>query len=499
MSGQHSPDRSGIESSVSRRTFVKAAGGTGIAMGLAGCSGGGDGNGNGNGGGTTVKIAMGSTSIEDVKDGLPPLLHENGVDDDIEIDWSEQPDDTGEQRDQYIQLLQAQDSSVDLFMVDNGWANILVNRGLLANISEVAEDIASTIEDEYFGPFTDTIRGEEGDIYGVPMFPDFALMLYNKEYAREAGYEDSDFETWETEPMTWKEWAELVEEVQEASDAETGFTTQFDIYEGTSCCSWNEVMTSFGGAYFGGRDNLFGPVGDRPVTVDEPEFIEALRMMRTFVADEESDATLDDYPLGIADEDIVQYQENPSLSPFLEGDTAFHRNWPYAIIEALKEDYDDVFPDGVDSVGTMPIPYNVEEGEGNQQGTGGTASSQGGWHIAMNPYTENEDAVLQVLEAMITDEFNLGMMDVIGWLPPKPDLFESDEATDPDQVGDVANYMNTLQTVGANAIPRPTTQVWTSQAESIAEQVNGAVAGEKSPEDAASDLQTSLEEIEESG
>ncbi len=28
-------------------------------------------------------------------------------------------------------------------------------------------------------------------------------------------------------------------------------------------------MTSYGGAYFGGRENLFGPIGDRPITVEE--------------------------------------------------------------------------------------------------------------------------------------------------------------------------------------------------------------------------------------
>jgi ABC-type glycerol-3-phosphate transport system substrate-binding protein len=221
--------------------------------------------------------------------------------------------------------------------------------------------------------------------------------------------------------------------------------------------------------------------------------------MYTFAADDEDDWTHDDYPVGIADSDIVQYTENPALNPFLSGEAAFHRNWPYAMIQAIEsDDADDAFPNDADSLGAMPIPYNVERGEGNQPGTGGTTSAQGGWHISMNPYTNNEDEAVQVMEAMTQEDFMLGMMNVIGWLPPKPALFESDLATDPYEVGPVANYMDTLQTVGENAIPRPVTDEWPSEATAISEQINRAVAGEKSPEAAASDLQSAIEDIEDS-
>ncbi|ERJ06809.1 extracellular solute-binding protein [Halorhabdus tiamatea SARL4B] len=493
MDGDKPSGRDSVDRNVSRRTFVKAAGGAGVAMGLAGCYGDG-----GDSDGTTVSIGMGTTSIDNVKDRMPELLHENGVDDDITIDWNEQEEASGAQRDQYLQLLQAEEGNPDLMMVDNGWANILINRGLLENVTEtLSDDVVSTIEDEYFGPFSDTVRGQNGDLYGVPLFPDFATMMYNKEYAREAGYTDEDFETWSTEPMTWSEWADLVQEITEASDAEYGFTTQWDIYVGTSCCTWNEVMTSFGGAYFGGRENLFGPVGDRPITIDEPEVIEGLRMMYTFATDEEDEITHDDYPVGLADPDIIQYTENSALSPFLQGEAAFHRNWPYALIEAEGDDYE-ALPEGAGSIGSMPIPYAVERGEGNQPGTGGSNSAQGGWHVALNPYTDNTDAAVQVMEAMTEEDFMLGMMEAQGWLPPKPSMFESETATDPEQVGVVGNHMDTLRVVGQNAMPRPSTSVWSTQSTTIAEQVNRAVAGEKTPEAAAADLQSAIEDIEES-
>ncbi|MFC7215969.1 extracellular solute-binding protein [Saliphagus sp. GCM10025334] len=494
MSERNSQGSDGIDSSVSRRTFVKAAGASGAAVSLAGCIYGDEGDG---GSGDTITIAMGSTTISDIEDNLPDLLHENGLSDDVEIDFSSQEDDSGAQRDQYISLLEAEESSPDLFMMDTGWANVFIEQGYIANLSEeLDDDTLDRIDSDYFEAFTNTVRDtESGDLYGIPLFPDYAVMLYNKEYAREAGYSDDDFDQWETEPMTWQEWAETAQEVTEASDAEFGFSTQWDIYEGTACCTLNEVMTSFGGAYFGGEENLGGPVGDRPVTIDEPEFIEALSMMYTLAAQEEDENTLDEYPTGVASPDITQWDENPALSPFTEGQAAFHRNWPYSIVETLSGDYD--FEDE-DDLGTMPLPYAVEDGEGAHPGTGGSTSAQGGWHICMNPNTERKEEALEVLTAMTEDDFNLGMLEAIAWLPPKPDLFDSEEATDPDAVGVVANYMNTLQVAGEGAMPRPVTTAWPSQANAIAEQANQAVAGQKSPEEAAAELQTSIEDIESS-
>jgi len=478
----------GHEANVSRRTFVAAAGAAGTAS-LAGCIYGDDGDED------AVVISMGSQTIEDVEDAMPDLLYENGLDEDIDIRFSSQEDDSGEQRDHYLSVLEAEESEPDLMMVDTGWTNILIERGLIANLSEELDDeTLDLIDNEYFDAFTDTARDPDGDLFGLPLFPDYAVMYYNKNYARDAGYDDDDFEQWETEPMSWQEWAELTEEIVEASDAEFGFATQWDIYEGTACCTWNEVMTSWGGAYFGGEENLAGPIGERPVTVDEEEFIEGLRMMYTFAAEEEDDETHDDFPVGIASPDITSWDEEPAREPFSSGDAAMLRNWPYVIPVTLG---DDDYPlNDEDDLGAMPIPYGVEEGEGAYEGTGGTTSAQGGWHIAMNPNTERQDEALQIMQAMTEDDFNLGMLEVIAWLPPKPELFDDEEATDEDAVGDIAHYMDTLRVSGEGAMPRPVTDQWPTQVDIIAERVNQAVSGDETPEESAEQLQEQLEDSE---
>ena len=491
MSGRYSRGSTESESSVSRRTFVAAAGATGATVSLAGCIYGDSGD-----DGEGVVIAMGSTTIDDVEDGMPDLLYENGLDEDIEISFSSQSDDTGDQRDTYSQLIEAGESEPDLMMCDTGWTNVLIENGYLANLSEELDDeTLELIDEEYFEAFVDTARDPESDdLMALPLFPDYGCLYYNKNYARDAGYDDDDFDEWETEPMSWEEWAEITEEMVDSSDAEVGLATQFDIYEGTSCCSFNEVMTSWGGAYFGGEENLGGPVGDRPVTIDEEEFIDALSMMYTFAADEDDDDTLDEYPTGIAPSDITSWDEEGAREPFSSGQTAMLRNWPYIVPATL--DGEDYPFDDEDDLGAMPIPYAVEEDEAAQPGTGGTASAQGGWHIGLNPNSERTEEALEVMQAMTEDDFNLGMLELVAWLPPKPELFDDEEATDPDAVGDIGHYMDTLRVAGENAMPRPVTEQWPSQAEIIAEQANRAVAGETSPADAAADLQEALEQSE---
>ncbi|HMB51582.1 MAG TPA: sugar ABC transporter substrate-binding protein, partial [Natronoarchaeum rubrum] len=137
--------------------------------------------------------------------------------------------------------------------------------------------------------------------------------------------------------------------------------------------------------------------------------------------------------------------------------------------------------------------YAVTEDEAAQPGTGGTTSALGGWHIVLNPNTERKEEAMEVIRAMMTDEVNLGLFELWGWLPTKPELFESDQAA---ETGVVGNYLDTIRVAGENAMPRPSTTVWPTQATMIAEQANAAVAGDKSPEQAMNDLQSSLENTE---
>ncbi len=467
---------------VSRRTFVKAAGASGVATGLAGCI-----YGDSGGGENTVVWGYDPSAAQEIPDQIRDLYHENGLDDEISIEFQQGANDTGERRSNYVELLNAGEAEPDLMLMDNGWLNVFIQNGLVANMSDELDDSElQTIEDEFFEGFTATARDpDSGDLFGLPYFPDFPTMQYRKDYAREAGYDDSDFEQWATEPMTWEEWSHLTAEITEASDASYGLATQWENYGGTACCTFNEVMSSWGGAYFGGRENLFGPVGDRPVTVNEQETINSLRMMRTFV--DGVDESFGNYAEGIAPTEITSWQEEDAREEILNGEAVMQRNWPYAITLNADEL-------GTDAYGAMPIPYSVPEGEAAQPGTGGTTAALGGWHVVLNPNSNRTDAAMEVIRTAMQDEVYLGMLDIWGWLPPKPELFESQEAESIEPIGE---YMDTLRLAGQNVMPRPVTEVWPNQSGVIAQEANSAVAGSKSASQAMEDLQGALEDTEE--
>jgi ABC-type glycerol-3-phosphate transport system substrate-binding protein len=492
----NSTQRNDRSSGVSRRRFVQGAGTTGVAVGLAGCADlvGGGGGGGGGESGTTVQWGFDPVAVQNNGPAIRQALHDNGLSEDITIEFVPRDQDTGAARSNYNRLLNAGETDPDMFLMDNGWTNIFIQRGQLQNLTQALPDeLLSDVSENYFSAFTDTARDpSSGDLYGVPVFPDFPTMQYRKDLVEEAGY-NPESNNWATEPMTWERWSNIAADVYDNADVDFGFTTQWDIYEGTSCCTFNEVMSSWGGAYFGGRDNLFGPIGERPITVNNEEVINSLNMMRKFVHDEEFDGQFSDYGGGFTPTEILGWIEEDARAPFANGEAVFHRNWPYSLALTGRDPSATEDPVLGEDLGAMPIPYAVPESEAAQPGTGGTTAALGGWHMTVNPNSQDTDAVVEVIRAAMQPDFQLTLLSIQGWLPPRPELFTSQEARNVDVVG---RYMDTLQVAGNNTMPRPVTAVWSDQSSDISEQANRAVGQETSSADAMATLEAALESTE---
>ena len=374
--------------------------------------------------------------------------------------------------------------------MDNGWTIPFIAREQILNLSaEMPDDFISTVEEEYFDLPLATASGQDGEIYALPLWVGLPTMLYRKDLVTDAGY-DPDGENWASEPMTWSEFSEVVADVKDQNDdLDYGYVFQADSYAGLSCCNFNEFMTSWGGAYFGGVDNLFGPIGDRPITVDESQVADSIRMVRTFIYGDSDEESLDDYAGQIAPEAVTNWTEQETSGAFGNGNAAFMRNWPFFVGQfGAEEEYGE-------DLGVMPIPYAVSEDNAEYPGTGGTAAALGGWHVAVNPNTAHMDAALETVQAAASDEFNFAIFEILGQIPPKPTLLEEDRVREIEPVG---RYMDTFRVAGENTIPRPVTVVWPDQSRQVWQEVNAAYSQQKGPEQALSDLATALEEIEES-
>ena len=495
---------------VSRRRFVQAVGASGAAAGLAGCMGN---NGESQGtttddtttsGGTTtgqVDNQGGTTTIQWATDPdfkgkswekLQKVLHDNGLSKDIQVEVLAGSGVTDDRKAQYQQWLSAGRSKPDLLYVDSGWTIPFIMRDQLQDLNNLlGSDTVSTIENDYFDASVSTAKGPNGHLYAVPLFPDFPTMQYNKSFLKKAGYGESDFKKWATESMKWKKFSNVTKEALDANgNVDYGYTFQASAYEGLSCCDFNEFMTSWGGAYFGNPEkNLFGPVGDRPVTVGEKQVIDSVRMVRTFIHGSEASGTLDGYAGNIAPSAVLQWTEEPSRKPFTSGNAVMHRNWPYSINTSGSQD------NLGDDLGVMPIPFAKSSDEAKYSGTGGPVAALGGWHNAINPNSENKEAAAQVLKAMMSEEFKLALFEEIGFLPPEPKLLETDRAKNVPIMG---KYLPQLKVAGENAIPRPVTPVWPQQSQRIAQQVNQAYSQGGKPKQAITKLQEQLKQIENS-
>lgn len=463
----------------SRRRFLTALGAVGSAVGTAGCTLGGAAESSG----TVVQLAA-SSDEKSIEPALNETLHRLGVPDDVSLEILGTSSDIA--RSQFSQWLSAGLDRPSLLRMDSGWTIPFILRDQLTNLSRELPDVASRVESDYFDASVATATGPDGDLYGVPLFADFGLMLYRKDLVREAGYDPSG---WETDPISWNRFATVVADAQAKTDTDYGFTFQARVYEGLSCCTFTEFMGSWGGSYFGPREYLFGPVGERPVTVDEAPVVRANRMIRSFTHGTDAANTFDGIAGNIAPNAVFSWSEGPSLSPFANGRAVAHRNWPFAVRATGG-------PDAFgDRLGVMPIPYGVEQSNAPVDGMGGSVSALGGWHVTLNPNAKHPEAAKTVMRAMATDEFNLTYLEELGYVPPKPGLLDSKQVQQTPVMG---RYVDTIRYAGEHALPRPVTVAWPMESPRIAQQVSAAFTGEKAPGSAMGDLAGLLREIENS-
>ncbi|GAA0681912.1 extracellular solute-binding protein [Natronoarchaeum mannanilyticum] len=429
---------------------------------------------------------------ESVRQQLEPTLKEAGLSEDIDIEINTAT--PGQLETQYRQWLNAGRSEPDILLMDVGWSIPFIRRGQLLNLNDhLDESEIDTLENDYNGPSVNSSRGRDGNIYGVPFMFDVRGLLYRKDLAESAGY-DPEGSNWGSEPMSWGEASQIIADVRDSQGLDYGMTMPFELSQTITCCAFNGMMSQWGGAYFGGRENLFGPIGDRPVTVDEEPVLNALRMLRTFFHGHDDEHSLDEstYTGGIVPPDSLGWRYTSDMESFLNGDAfAYSVGSPaFVRLGASEQNFGDQVNE---KLGIMPYPYGVPESESQYDSIGGTMSPLAGYNLSINPNSNKIDTALEVLRTVMTDEFHMNWYELSGTLPPKPSLLSSDRAAQHEMFG---QYMDAMSVAADNAIPRPVTPIYFQQSDIIAQEVHNVVSQSKTPESGMSDLKSQLQEIE---
>ncbi|MET1088696.1 MAG: ABC transporter substrate-binding protein [Arthrobacter sp.] len=421
----------------SRRFLLPAATAGLLALTLSACGGGG-------GGGTT---GGGGTDAEAGLDGRGPITYVQGKDNsnvvrplvekwnaahpNEKVTFKEQTDQADQQHDDLVQHYQAKDANYDVASVDVVWTAEFAAKGWLQPLKDkMAVDTAGMLEP------TIEAGSYKGTLYAAPVSSDGGILYYRKDLV----------------PTPPKTWAEMMEMCSIAKANNIGcYSGQFKQYEGLTVNA-SEAINSAGGSVLDkdGKPSLN--------TADAKAGLENL---------------VKAYADGNIPAEAITYQEEESRRAFQDGNLLFLRNWPYVYNLATTEGSSKV----KDVLGMTALP--------GKDGPG--ASSLGGHSAAISVYSKNKATALDFVKFLVEEEQQKFFATQGSLAPVLGSLYEDEEL--------VAKlpYLPVLKTSIENAVPRPVTPFYPAVTQAIQENAYAALKGEKSAEQALSDMQKSIE------
>jgi multiple sugar transport system substrate-binding protein len=425
-----------------RRDFLKMSG-AGLAgaalLGSTACGGGSSGSGD-------LIFAMG-TDTSGTLQGLIDKFNKQSKD--FKVQYREMPTDSGAYFDKLRTQFQAGGGDIDVIGADVIWpAQFAANGWIL----DVTDRFPKKEQDKFLpGPISSLMY--DGKIYGVPWFTDAGVLYYRSDLLEKSGFSEP--------PATWPEMEEMGMKVAKDQKIANAFVFQGDQYEG-GVCNGLEYIWTHGG-------DVLDPEDSSKVVIDSPEAVAGLTTEQEIVKK------------GVAPQAVATYQETTTDPAFLGNKAVFARNWPYMYALAGTKDYPDVKPE---QIGVAPLPV----APGNP-----LASALGGWNMLINAQSDMQDEAWEFVQFMTSEQGQRQRALSASLLPTRPVLYDDQEIRDTLPV--VVQGEEALK----NARARPVSPYYSDMSLEMQEQFNSVVKGDTSPQDAASSLQQSLEQIIEAG
>jgi multiple sugar transport system substrate-binding protein len=281
-----------------------------------------------------------------------------------------------------------------------------------------------------FIPATFETVSYDGKFWGVPKQSDAAFLYYRTDQVESA-------------PATWQEVYKLAAE-------NDGIVYQGAAYEGLTC-DYLEIAFAAGGEVLSedGKEARF----------DSPENLKALQFMVDGIKD------------GAANKAVATYMEEQARRAFEAGRATFMRNWPYAFAIG-KENKD------APKFEVAPFP----EFEG-----GGKAGILGGHNLVISAFTDNPGGSLALID-FLTSEESIKRDATDFSLAPVLQAVYDDPA-----VQKAMPFAAELKQAIAQAKSRPVSPVYTQISQAIYKNVNEALSGAVTPEEALKTGQSEME------
>ena len=289
-----------------------------------------------------------------------------------------------------------------------------------------------TRKDEIIEATLDTVT-YDGKVWGMPQQTDAAFLYYRTDEVQDP-------------PATWQE-------VYQVAGEKNGIVYQGAPYEGLTC-DFLELAFAAGG-------EVLSEDGKTAV-IDSPENVAALQLMVDGVKD------------GTAANGVTTYMEEESRRYFESGKATFMRNWPYAY--ALGE------AEGSKVKGKFTVmPFPAWE-------NGGTAGILGGHNQVISVYSENPGGALKWIDYVTGKENQKNQL--LNYSQSSTLTATYDDA----DIQKKYAFAEQLRDAISQAKSRPVSPVYPQISQAIYKNVNEALAGRVSPEDALKTAQTQMQQ-----
>ncbi len=384
--------------------------------------------GGGSGGGGTGPITY--VQGKDNNGVLPGLISRwNAAHPDQKVTVKQQSDSADDQLQDLTQHFQSKDSSYDVVSVDVVWtAQFAANQWIVPLKGDYALDTSALL------PPTVKAATYNGTLYAGPASSDGGLLYYRKDLV----------------PTAPKTWDELIADCPKKGSASGCYAGQYANYEGLTV-NVAEAINSAGGQIV--KDD-----GKTP-NVNTPEAAKGL------------DFLVNGFKQGYIPKDAIGFKETESLNAFAGGNLLFLRNWPYAYAVLNGANSKVV---GKFDIAPLPGP------------TGQGASSLGGHSLAISQYSKNKKTALEFIKFYESADLQKYFLDTGAQAPVLAATY-----TDPTLVQKYA-YLPTLLKSIQTAVPRPVSPFYSAVTKAIETNSYAALQGQKSTQQALSDMQAAI-------
>jgi multiple sugar transport system substrate-binding protein len=399
-------------------------------LALAGCSSGGSG---GGGGGDNGAGPITFASGKDLTGAMPQLLAAwNKLHPDQKVTFIELSASPDDQRNSFVQDLQAKSDRYDVMWDDVVWTSEFAARGWLAPLSKDAVGGPRVL------PAAVATATYNGTMYGAPFMTNAQLLYYRSDLVAKP-------------PTTWAE-LEADCKIAAAHNMTCYAGGQFAQYEGLTV-NVAEAINSAGGSILSSDG--------KTVTVDSPQARAGLQHL------------VDLFQKGYVNKAAITYQEEQSANAFLSGKSMFLTNWPYVYTAASAK--------GAPTAGKFKMALIP-----GQSGPG--VSSLGGIDLGVSAYSKHKKTAENFVAWMQSDSSQKILVSVMNQASVLSSLY-----TDPDLVK-VSPYLPTLKQALLVANPRPKTPNYNAVTLAIQQNAYAALQGKTSVDAAITQMSSALKQ-----